>query len=62
MPALMGTPLTDSTVRALVILIEDDQGGYHLAVQFINDFRESTAPRLNASWIKRTRPARTPKP
>jgi osmotically inducible protein OsmC len=29
----LGTPIKDSTVRALVSLIEDDQGGYHLAVE-----------------------------
>jgi len=29
----LGTPVGDSTVRALVSLIEDDQGGYHLAVE-----------------------------
>ncbi len=28
----LGTPVVDSTVRALVSLIEDDQGGYRLAV------------------------------
>ena len=28
----LGTPIEDSTVRALVSLIEDDQGGYRLAV------------------------------
>ena len=28
----LGTPVKDSTVRALVSLIEDDQGGYRLAV------------------------------
>ena len=28
----LGTPVEDSTVRALVSLIEDDQGGYRLAV------------------------------
>ena len=28
----LGTPAKDSTVRALVSLIEDDQGGYRLAV------------------------------
>lgn len=28
----LGTTLSDSTVRALVSLIEDDQGGYRLAV------------------------------
>jgi Ohr subfamily peroxiredoxin len=28
----LGTPLRDSTVRALVSLIEDDHGGYRLAV------------------------------
>src|SRR4026207_10825 len=27
----LGTPVKDSTVRALVSLIEDDQGGYGLA-------------------------------
>ena len=27
------TPLTDSTVRALVSLMEDDQGGYQLSVE-----------------------------
>jgi len=29
----LGTPVVDSTVRALVSLIEDDQGGYQLAVE-----------------------------
>jgi Ohr subfamily peroxiredoxin len=29
----LGTPLLDSTVRALVSLIEDDEGGYRLAVE-----------------------------
>jgi lipoyl-dependent peroxiredoxin len=29
----LGTVLDDSTVRALVSLIEDDQGGYRLAVE-----------------------------
>ena len=29
----LGTPIKDSTVRALVSLIEDDQGGYGLAVE-----------------------------
>ena len=28
----LGTPVVDSTVRALVSLIEDDHGGYRLAV------------------------------
>ncbi|MHB8521159.1 MAG: Ohr family peroxiredoxin [Limisphaerales bacterium] len=28
----LGTPVKDSTVRALVSLIEEDQGGYRLAV------------------------------
>src|ERR1035437_6578168 len=28
----LGTPVKDATVRALVSLIEDDQGGYRLAV------------------------------
>jgi organic hydroperoxide reductase OsmC/OhrA len=28
----LGTPVKDSTVRALVSLIEDDQGGYRLSV------------------------------
>jgi lipoyl-dependent peroxiredoxin len=29
----LGTPVEDSTVRAQVSLIEDDQGGYRLAVE-----------------------------
>ncbi len=29
----LGTPVEDSTVRVLVSLIEDDQGGYRLAVE-----------------------------
>lgn len=29
----LGTPVADSTVRALVSLIEDEQGGYQLAVE-----------------------------
>ena len=29
----LGSPVHDSTVRALVSLIEDDQGGYRLAVE-----------------------------
>lgn len=29
----LGTPVADSTVRAWVSLIEDDQGGYRLAVE-----------------------------
>ena len=29
----LGTPVEDSTVRALVSLIEDDHGGYRLAVE-----------------------------
>lgn len=29
----LGTPVQDSTVRALVSLIEDDAGGYRLAVE-----------------------------
>jgi Ohr subfamily peroxiredoxin len=29
----LGSPVKDSTVRALVSLIEDDQGGYRLAVE-----------------------------
>src|ERR1035438_3513206 len=29
----LGPPVEDSTVRALVSLIEDDQGGYRLAVE-----------------------------
>ncbi len=28
----LGSPMTDSTVRALVSLIEDEEGGYRLAV------------------------------
>ncbi|MEY2466801.1 MAG: lipoyl-dependent peroxiredoxin [Verrucomicrobiota bacterium] len=29
----LGTPVTDSKVRALVSLLEDDQGGYNLGVE-----------------------------
>src|SRR6476661_8584747 len=29
----LGTPISDSTVRALVSLVEDDQGGFRLAVK-----------------------------
>ena len=29
----LGTPVEDSTVRALVSLVEDDQGGFRLAVK-----------------------------
>lgn len=29
----LGSPVADSTVRALVSLIEDDEGGYRLAVE-----------------------------
>lgn len=29
----LGTPIEDSTVRALVSLLEDDQGGYRLSVE-----------------------------
>jgi lipoyl-dependent peroxiredoxin len=29
----LGTPVADSTVRALVSLLEDENGGYHLAVE-----------------------------
>jgi len=29
----LGTPVEESTVRALVSLLEDDDGGYHLAVE-----------------------------
>ena len=58
----LGTPVKDSTVRALVSLIEDDQGGYRLAVELHAQLPESIAPRLNASWTKRTKPARIPKP
>jgi lipoyl-dependent peroxiredoxin len=30
---MLGTPVEESTVRALVSLIEEDQGGYRLAVE-----------------------------
>jgi osmotically inducible protein OsmC len=29
----LGTPVQDSTARALVSLLEDDEGGYHLGVE-----------------------------
>ena len=31
----LGTPATDSTVRALVSLVEEDGGGYRLAVELL---------------------------
>jgi osmotically inducible protein OsmC len=34
----LGTPVADSTVRALVSLIEEDQGGYRLAVELHAQF------------------------
>ena len=34
----LGTPIADSTVRALVSLIEDDHGGYRLAVELHAQF------------------------
>jgi Ohr subfamily peroxiredoxin len=45
----LGTPVEDSTVRALVSLIEDDQGGYRLAVEIharIPGFDQAHAQRL----------------
>jgi len=36
----LGTPVENSTVRALVSLIEDDQGGYRLAVELHADLPE----------------------
>jgi organic hydroperoxide reductase OsmC/OhrA len=56
----LGTPVRDSTVRALVSLIEGDKGGDRLAVSCMSNFPDSIAPKLNASWMKRTELAPTP--
>lgn len=42
------TPLKDSTVRALVSLIEDDEGGYRLAVEL-----HSKLPGVDATYALR---------
>ncbi len=58
----LGTPIHDSTVRALVSLIEDDQGGYRLGVELLRNSLELITPKLNASWMRRTKPAPIPRP
>jgi organic hydroperoxide reductase OsmC/OhrA len=44
----LGTPTGDSTVRALVGLIEDDQGGYRLAVEL-----HAQLPGVDRAWAQR---------
>lgn len=44
----LGPPVEDSTVRALVSLIEDDQGGYRLAVEL-----HAQLPGIDAVQAKR---------
>jgi Ohr subfamily peroxiredoxin len=44
----LGTPVADSTVRALVSLIEDDQGGYRLAVDL-----HAKLPGIDSSQVQR---------
>lgn len=43
-----GTPVEDSTVRALVSLIEDDQGGYRLSVEL-----HAQLPRIDRARAQR---------
>jgi hypothetical protein len=52
----------DFTVRALMSLIENDHGGYRLAVEYIRNSLALIASKLNASWTNRTKPAPIPKP
>jgi len=49
-------------VRALVSLIEDDQAAIAWRWSCMRNSPESSAPRFNASWTKRTKPAPIPKP
>jgi osmotically inducible protein OsmC len=58
----LGNPVKDSTVRALVSLIEDDQGDYRLAVELHAQLPGLDRDLANASWTKRTKPAPIPKP
>src|SRR5476651_1782208 len=44
----LGTPAEDSTVRALVSLIEDDQGGFRLAVEL-----HAQLPGIERSQVQR---------
>jgi len=44
----LGTPVEDSTVRALVSLLEDDQGGYRLAVEL-----QAQLPGVNRTQARR---------
>ena len=44
----LGTPAEDSTVRALVSLIEDDQGGYRLAVEL-----HARLPKIDRAQVQR---------
>ena len=44
----LGTPVEDSIVRALVSLIEDDEGGYRLAVDL-----HARLPRINRAQAQR---------
>jgi lipoyl-dependent peroxiredoxin len=44
----VGTPAEDSTVRALVSLIEDDEGGYRLSVEL-----RAELPRTDRALVQR---------
>ena len=44
----LGTPANDSQVRAIVSLIEDDQGGYRLAAEL-----HAQIPGMNTDQVKR---------
>ena len=57
----LGTPVADSIVRALVSLLEDDDGGYHLAVSCGHTSPTRIVLRCSASWKKRTKPVPIPK-
>ncbi len=44
----LGTPVTDSTVRARVSLLQDDQGGYRLSVEL-----HAQLPGIESDQVKR---------
>ena len=58
----LGTPVKNSTVRALVSLIEDDKAVTGWQWHCTRNSPASSAPRRNRSWTKRTKPVPTRKP
>jgi hypothetical protein len=58
----LGTPVEDSTVRALVSLVEDHQGGCRLAMELHAQLLGIDRPRFSAFWTSRTRFASVSKP